>query len=69
VAQLDHREEVTDPLSLVWSQDEEGELRNTWRQSGYPHLWFMAGSFQRCRIHSKHTALQILGVELGLIDQ
>lgn len=61
-------DEVTDQLSPVWGQDEEGELRGTWRRSGYPHLWFMAGSFQLCRIYSKHTALQILGVELGLTE-
>jgi putative flavoprotein involved in K+ transport len=61
-------DEVADALSPVWGQDDEGELRSTWRRSGHPHLWFMAGSFQLCRIYSKHTALQILGVELGLID-
>lgn len=60
---------VTDRISLVWGLDDEGELRSTFRQSGHPNLWFFAGAFMQCRPHSKHTALQILGVELGLVDQ
>lgn len=58
--------EITDRLSLVWGQDEEGELRGVNRPSGHPRLWFMAGGFQISRFHSRHLALQIQATELGL---
>jgi putative flavoprotein involved in K+ transport len=59
-------DELTDRLSVVWGQDEEGELRGLWRPSGHPRFWFMAGGFQNSRYHSKHLALHIKAIEEGI---
>jgi Flavin-binding monooxygenase-like len=58
---------VTDRISPVWGVGADGELRGTFRQSGYPHLWFIVGSTGVVRALSKYVALQILGVEKGLL--
>ncbi|QIZ37975.1 NAD(P)/FAD-dependent oxidoreductase [Saccharopolyspora sp. ASAGF58] len=60
-------DEVTDRLSPVWGVGEDGELRGTFCQSGYPHLWFNVGSTSVVRGMVKALALQILGVEKGLL--
>ena len=62
-------DDVVDRVTPVWGLDEFGELRNTFRQSGHPKLWFIAGSTGMVRGHSKHVALQILGVETGALVQ
>ncbi|MGY4099384.1 flavin-containing monooxygenase [Nocardia sp. R16R-3T] len=62
-------DEVIERVTPVWGLDEYGELRNTFRQSGHPKLWFIAGSTGMVRGHSKHVALQILGVETGALVQ
>jgi putative flavoprotein involved in K+ transport len=36
-------------------------------RTAQPGLWFIAGSFARCRIHSKYLALQIKACELDLL--
>ncbi|QIZ37980.1 NAD(P)/FAD-dependent oxidoreductase [Saccharopolyspora sp. ASAGF58] len=60
-------DEVADRVSLVWGLGEDGELRGTFRRSGYPNLWFVVGSTGVVRGLSKHVALQILGSDLGLL--
>lgn len=57
---------VADGLTDVWGLDEQGEIRGTFRPSGHPRLWFMAGGFQQSRYGSKLLALQIKASELGL---
>ena len=42
----------------MWGLDEEGELRNVWRDTGVPNFWFMMGNLMWCRFHSKHLALR-----------
>jgi len=59
---------VADRCSPVWGLDAEGELRTMWRRSGHPGLWFMGGNLHQCRHYSKFLALQIKGIEAGLID-
>ena len=61
-------DDVTDQASPIWGVGEDGELQGTFRQSGYPHLWFIVGSTGVVRALSKHVALQILGVESGLLS-
>jgi putative flavoprotein involved in K+ transport len=51
----------------IWGYDDEGELRNMFRRTPQPGLWFIAGSLAQCRIYSKYLALQIKGNEAGLI--
>jgi hypothetical protein len=43
---------------------EEQELRNMWKPTGQPGLWFfIAGSFAQARIYSKYPALRIKAVQ------
>ena len=58
---------ITDQVSPVWGIGADGELRGTFRPSGFPRLWFVVGSTGVVRGLSKHVALQILGTENGLL--
>ncbi|HZT26364.1 MAG TPA: NAD(P)/FAD-dependent oxidoreductase [Pseudolabrys sp.] len=60
-------EAIADKIGPVWGFDEGGELRNMWRRTPQPGLWFTAGSLAQCRIFSRYLALQIKAVEEGLI--
>ncbi len=57
---------VADRTGPAWDFGDDGELRNMWRPTGQPGLWFTAGSLAQCRIFSKFLALQIQARELGL---
>ena len=59
-------DEVVDRVRSVWGLDDEGELCTIWRDSGFPHFWFMGGNLQQCRYFSKFLALQIKAIEEGL---
>ncbi|KAH9949722.1 hypothetical protein B0H21DRAFT_777134 [Amylocystis lapponica] len=59
--------DVTDSLKPLWKLDEEGELRGVWRDLGIPGLYYMFGSLQMARFHSKHVALQIKAAEEGIM--
>lgn len=59
-------DEVVDRVRPVWGLDDEGELRTIWRDSEFPHFWFMGGNLQQCRYFSKFLALQIKAIEEGL---
>jgi putative flavoprotein involved in K+ transport len=58
---------IADRVGPVWGFDAEGELRNMWRPTAQPGLWFIAGSLAQCRIYSKTLAMQIKARELGLV--
>ena len=58
---------IADRIGPVWGFDEGGELRNMWRPTPQPGLWFIAGSLAQCRIYSKYLALQIKAREVGLL--
>lgn len=58
---------VADRTGPAWGFDGGGELRNMWRPTGQPGLWFTAGSLAQCRIFSKYLALQIKAREVGLV--
>ena len=57
---------VADRIGRVWGVDTDGELRNLWRPTPQPGLWFIAGSLAQCRIYSRFLALQIKAREAGL---
>ena len=59
---------IADRIGPVWGFDDGGELRNMWRQTAQPGLWFTAGSLAQCRIFSRYLALQIKALELGLVS-
>jgi cation diffusion facilitator CzcD-associated flavoprotein CzcO len=50
---------VADRIGPVWGYGDGDELRNMWRRTAQPGLWFTAGSLAQCRIYSKYLALQI----------
>jgi cation diffusion facilitator CzcD-associated flavoprotein CzcO len=58
---------VAAEVGPVWGYDDEGELRNMWRRTAQPGLWFTAGSLAQSRIFSRYLALQILACESGLL--
>lgn len=58
---------IADRIGPVWGFDEGGELRNMWRRTAQPGLWFTAGSLAQCRIFSRYLALQIKALEEGLL--
>jgi putative flavoprotein involved in K+ transport len=60
-------DEIADRIGPVWGFDEGGELRNMWRRTTQPGLWFTAGSLAQCRIFSRYLAIQIKALELGLL--
>jgi putative flavoprotein involved in K+ transport len=60
-------DDIADRIGAVWGFDEGGELRNMWRQTAQPGLWFTAGSLAQCRIFSRYLAIQIKALEEGLL--
>ena len=59
--------DIAEQIGQVWGFDEGGELRNMWRRTSQPGLWFTAGGLAQIRIYSKYLAMQIKAVEEGLI--
>ena len=57
---------IANRIGTVWGFDNGGELRNMWRPTPQPGLWFTAGSLAQCRIYSQYLALQIKAREVGL---
>ncbi|BGP54614.1 hypothetical protein JCM8202v2_002201 [Rhodotorula sphaerocarpa] len=58
--------DVADRLGQLWGADKQGEIPGVWRYSGVPHFWLMSGNLFQARCFSKHLALQIQMIELGL---
>ncbi|HYG55233.1 MAG TPA: NAD(P)/FAD-dependent oxidoreductase [Burkholderiales bacterium] len=52
-------EAVAARVGPVWGFGPDQELRNMFRRTAQPGLWFIAGSFAQCRIYSRYLALQI----------
>lgn len=60
-------DEVAERVGSVWGLNEEGEFRGIWQRSGHPGFWFMGGNLALARYYSRILALQIKGVEEGLV--
>ncbi|KAL8962469.1 MAG: hypothetical protein Q9193_001125 [Seirophora villosa] len=60
-------DELADSVKDVWGFDEEGETRTMWRRTGHPGFWFFGGNLALCRFFSRLLALQIKGMEVGLM--
>ncbi len=58
---------VAERVGDVWGFDEEGETRTMWRRTGHPGFWFFGGNLALCRFYSRLLALQIKGMEVGLM--
>jgi cation diffusion facilitator CzcD-associated flavoprotein CzcO len=61
-------EEVAQRLGPIWGFGEDQELRNMFRRTPQPGLWFIAGSLAQCRIYSRYLAVQIKACEAGLLE-
>jgi Pyridine nucleotide-disulphide oxidoreductase len=61
-------DKIANRIGPVWGFDEDGELRNMWRRTEQPGLWFTAGSLAQCRIYSRYLALQIKAIEEELLN-
>ncbi|KAF9449017.1 FAD/NAD(P)-binding domain-containing protein [Macrolepiota fuliginosa MF-IS2] len=59
---------TVDRAGQMWGLDEEGELRNVYRPTGHPALWYCGGGFRDIRYGSKQLAMQIKATDLGLRD-
>jgi cation diffusion facilitator CzcD-associated flavoprotein CzcO len=58
---------IAEAVGPVWGFDDGGELRNMWKRTAQPGLWFTAGSLAQCRIFSRTLAIQIKALEEGII--
>lgn len=58
---------IADAVGPVWGFDVNGELRNMWKRTAQPGLWFNAGSLAQCRIFSRYLAIQIKALEEDLL--
>jgi putative flavoprotein involved in K+ transport len=59
---------VAHRIGPIWGFGEDQDLRNMFRRTAQPGLWFIAGSFAQCRIYSKYLGLQIKACEVGLLS-
>lgn len=63
-------DDVAQRIGPVWGIDESRqELHNMWRRTPQPGLWFLAGGLPQVRFYSRTLALQIQGIELGLVSK
>jgi cation diffusion facilitator CzcD-associated flavoprotein CzcO len=62
-------DDVAERIGPIWGYGGGQELRNMYRRTGQPGLWFIAGSLAQCRINSKYLALQIKAIEEGLLPR
>lgn len=61
-------EEMAAKIGQIWGEDADGELANMFKRTPQQGAWFIAGSLTQARIYSKYLALQIKGMEEGLVD-
>jgi len=59
--------DVADRIGDIWGFDDEGEMRTIWRKTGHPNFWVHGGNLAFCRYYSRLLALQIKGLEEGLV--
>jgi len=63
-------DDIARRIGPVWGIDEKHqEVHNMWKRTPQPGLWFLAGGLPQCRVYSKTLALQIQGIELGLVSR
>ncbi|KPV71896.1 uncharacterized protein RHOBADRAFT_39941 [Rhodotorula graminis WP1] len=61
-------DDVAERLGSVWGADAQGEIPGVWRYSGVDRFWLQSGNLFQARCYSKHLAMQIQLIELGLRD-
>ena len=61
-------DEIAEQLGEVWGFGGDGELKNMWRRTPQPGMWFVGGGLPQVRIYSRFLALQIKAVEEGMIE-
>jgi len=60
-------DKVADRVGDIWGFDDEGEMRVIWRKTGHPGFWVHGGNLAFCRYYSRLLALQIKGLEEGMV--
>lgn len=60
-------DEIAARVGEVWGYGPDGEIRNVWKRTPQPGLWFIAGGFPQARMFSKLLALQIKACEERII--
>ncbi|KAI0750678.1 hypothetical protein C8Q80DRAFT_1267999 [Daedaleopsis nitida] len=60
-------EEVIGQTDKVYGIDCEGEIKGSYRPSGFPGLWFATGDFYVSRTMSKTLAIQLKAIQLGIL--
>ena len=60
-------EDVAARVGPIWGFGDGQELRNMYVRTAQAGLYFIAGSLAQCRINSRYLALQIKGIEEGLL--
>ncbi|KAF9461716.1 hypothetical protein BDZ94DRAFT_1263163 [Collybia nuda] len=60
---------VADECGPIWGLNREGEIIGVWRELKVKGLWPMLGNLALSRFHSKHVALQIKAMEVGVFGQ
>lgn len=61
--------EIADRVGPIWGVDDDGEMRNVWRPTAQPGLWFNTGSLAASRIYSKYLAMLIMADMQGISPQ
>lgn len=52
-------DDVAARVGDIWGFDENGYMRNMWRQTGQDHLWMMGGALNEARLWSRFLALRL----------
>lgn len=59
-------DDIADRVGRIGGYDEESEVKNTWRPTAQPGLWFGSGSIQYCRTFTPLLAMQLRAELNGL---
>ena len=62
-------DEIGKKVGPVWGFGADGEMNNMWKRTPQEGLWFVGGSFTNCRTYSRYVAVQIKGIEEGLLSK
>jgi cation diffusion facilitator CzcD-associated flavoprotein CzcO len=60
-------DEVADRVGPIWGFDDQGFMRNMWKQTNQPGFWLMGGGLNECRLYSRFLAVQIKAELEGLL--
>jgi hypothetical protein len=59
--------DIADRLGPIWGFDEHFQMRNMWRRTAQPGLWFTGGSLLDSRLYSRFLAFEIKADLAGIL--